>query len=57
MGEKEETGIVSMVLGLLLAPRLGSGPVVVVLFNGGSAIVFGILLIVLGFRLRGLCQG
>jgi uncharacterized membrane protein HdeD (DUF308 family) len=47
-------GIVSIVLGLLLALRPGSGLVAVVWFVGAYAIVFGILLIVLGFRLRGL---
>lgn len=47
-------GIVSIALGLLLALRPGSGLVAVVWFVGAYAIVFGILLIVLGFRLRGL---
>jgi uncharacterized membrane protein HdeD (DUF308 family) len=47
-------GIVSIALGLLLALRPGSGLVALVWFVGAYAIVFGILLIVLGFRLRGL---
>lgn len=46
-------GLVSIVLGLLLALRPGSGLVAVVLFVGVYAIAFGLLLIALGFRLRG----
>ena len=49
-------GVVSMALGLLLALRPGSGLVAVVWFVGGYAIVFGLLLILLGLRLRGLGQ-
>lgn len=46
-------GLVSIVLGLLLAMRPGSGLVAVVLFVGVYAIAFGLLLILLGLRLRG----
>jgi uncharacterized membrane protein HdeD (DUF308 family) len=47
-------GFASVVLGLLLALRPGSGLVVVVWFVGAYALLFGVLLILLGFRLRGL---
>jgi len=46
-------GVVSIVLGLLLALRPGSGLVAVILFVGVYAIAFGLLLIALGLRLRG----
>ena len=49
-------GAISIILGLLLALRPESGLVAVVWFVGGYAIVFGVLLIILGFRLRGLYQ-
>jgi len=49
-------GAVSIILGLLLAFQPGSGLIAVVWFIGAYAIVFGILLIVLGFRLRALRQ-
>jgi uncharacterized membrane protein HdeD (DUF308 family) len=47
-------GAVSIVLGLLLAWRPGSGLVAVAWFVGAYAIIFGALLIVLSLRLRGL---
>ena len=47
-------GIISVILGLFLALRPGSGMVVVVWFVGAYAILFGVLLIVLSFRLRSL---
>lgn len=50
-------GVVSIFLGLLLSLRPRSGLVVVVWFVGAYAIVFGILLIVLGFRLWSLHEG
>lgn len=49
-------GAISIVLGLLLALRPSSGLVAVVWFIGAYAIVFGILLVVLGLRLRSLFQ-
>lgn len=45
-------GVVSIVLGLLLALRPGSGLIAMVWFVGAYAILFGILLVVLGLRLR-----
>lgn len=50
-------GVVSILLGLLLALRPGSGVIAVVWFIGAYAIVFGVLLIILGFRLRSLREG
>lgn len=47
-------GVFSIILGLLLALRPGSGLVAVAWFVGVYAIIFGVLLIVLGFRLRSL---
>ena len=47
-------GVVSIVLGVLLARRPGSGLIAVAWFVGAYAIIFGVLLIVLGFRLRSL---
>jgi uncharacterized membrane protein HdeD (DUF308 family) len=49
-------GIVSIILGLLLALHPGSGLIAVVWFVGAYAILFGALLMVLGFRLRALRQ-
>lgn len=49
-------GVVSIILGLLLAFRPGSGLIAVVWFVGAYAILFGVLLIVLSFRLRSLRQ-
>jgi uncharacterized membrane protein HdeD (DUF308 family) len=49
-------GAVSVGLGLLLALRPGSGLIAVVWFVGAYAILFGILLIILAFRLRRLGQ-
>lgn len=46
-------GVVSIILGLLLALRPGSGLIAVVWFIGAYALVFGVLLTVLGLRLRG----
>lgn len=45
-------GLASVVLGLLLAIWPGSGALAIVWLIGGYAIVFGVLLIVLAFRLR-----
>jgi uncharacterized membrane protein HdeD (DUF308 family) len=45
-------GAISVIVGLLLALRPVSGLVAVAWFVGGYAIVFGVLLILLGFRLR-----
>ena len=50
-------GVVSIILGLLLAFRPGSGLIAVIWFLGVYAIVFGILMLVLGIRLRRLGQG
>jgi uncharacterized membrane protein HdeD (DUF308 family) len=46
-------GVVSIIVGILLALRPLSGLVAIALVIGTYAIIFGILLIVLGFRLRG----
>jgi uncharacterized membrane protein HdeD (DUF308 family) len=47
-------GIGSMLLGMLLLFNPGAGALSVVWMIGAFAILFGILLLVLGFRLRGL---
>ncbi len=47
-------GVVSIILGLLLALRPGSGLIAVVWFVGAYAILFGVLLFVLSLRLRSL---
>ncbi len=45
-------GILSIVFGVLLAIQPGSGAVALVWLIGGYAVVFGVLLIALGLRLR-----
>lgn len=46
-------GIFSIVFGVILIARPGAGALALVTVIGGFAIAFGILLIVLGFRLKG----
>lgn len=46
-------GIFSILFGVILIARPGAGAVALVMVIGGFAIAFGILLIVLGFRLKG----
>jgi uncharacterized membrane protein HdeD (DUF308 family) len=46
------SGILSILFGIVVAARPGIAGVVIIWIIGGYAIVFGILLIVLGFRLR-----
>jgi uncharacterized membrane protein HdeD (DUF308 family) len=46
------SGLVSIVLGLLLLARPGLGVLAVMWWIGAFAIVFGVLTIALGFRLR-----
>lgn len=46
------SGIASIVLGVLLAIFPGAGALAVVLWIGAYALVFGVLLVALGFRLR-----
>jgi uncharacterized membrane protein HdeD (DUF308 family) len=48
------SGVLSIVFGVLMFSRPGAGALAVVLIIGSYAIFFGILLIVLGFRLKGL---
>jgi uncharacterized membrane protein HdeD (DUF308 family) len=48
------SGLASVVFGVLLIINPGAGALAVVWIIGAYAIVFGILLIALGFRLRGL---
>jgi uncharacterized membrane protein HdeD (DUF308 family) len=47
------TGILSIVLGVILIVAPGAGALAVLWWIGAFAIVFGILSIVLGFRLKG----
>jgi uncharacterized membrane protein HdeD (DUF308 family) len=50
------SGVASVVLGALLIFHPGAGALGILWLIGSYAIVFGILLIALGFRLRGLAQ-
>ncbi len=47
------SGVASVVFGLLLAVFPGAGALAVVWIIGAYALVFGLLLVALGFRLRG----
>lgn len=49
-------GIASVVLGIILLVAPGAGAVALIWAIGGYAIIFGLLLIALGFRLRGFHQ-
>ncbi len=48
------SGVLSVAFGVLMVLRPGQGALAVVWLLAGYAIVFGVLLLVLGFRLRGL---
>jgi uncharacterized membrane protein HdeD (DUF308 family) len=48
------SGLASILFGVLLVARPGAGALAVLWLIGGYAIVFGVLLIALGFRLKGL---
>jgi uncharacterized membrane protein HdeD (DUF308 family) len=45
-------GVASVVFGGLLIARPGAGALAVIWIIGGYAIVFGVLLVALGFRLK-----
>jgi uncharacterized membrane protein HdeD (DUF308 family) len=49
-------GIASVLLGLILLARPGAGALAVIWMIGAYAIVFGVLLVILAFRLRGWSQ-
>ncbi|MBX6331412.1 MAG: DUF308 domain-containing protein, partial [Gemmatimonadaceae bacterium] len=51
------SGVLSLVLGVLLIAFPSAGAVAVVVWIGAYALVFGLLLIVLGFRLRAWARG
>jgi uncharacterized membrane protein HdeD (DUF308 family) len=50
-------GLLSILVGILLFASPGAGALAVIWTIGAYAIVFGIVLIALGFRLRGLQHG
>ncbi len=47
------SGVLSMAFGVLLVVRPGAGALALVLIIGMYALIFGTMLVVLGFRLRG----
>jgi uncharacterized membrane protein HdeD (DUF308 family) len=49
-------GVLSIIFGILLVINPGAGALAVIWLIGGYAIVFGSLMIALGFRLRGLAK-
>jgi uncharacterized membrane protein HdeD (DUF308 family) len=51
------TGALSVMLGVAMFAYPGAGALAVVWWIGGYAIVFGVLMIALAFRLRGLMRG
>ena len=48
------SGVVSVLFGVLMVANPGAGVLAMLAVIAGYAIVFGVLLIVLGFRLRSL---
>ncbi|HEY2157328.1 MAG TPA: HdeD family acid-resistance protein [Isosphaeraceae bacterium] len=50
------SGVLSIIFGILLVINPGAGALAVIWLIGGYAIVFGSLMIALGFRLRGLAK-
>jgi uncharacterized membrane protein HdeD (DUF308 family) len=51
------SGVLSILLGMFLVAAPGAGALAVLWWIGGFAVVVGLLMIVLGFRLKGMRQG
>ncbi|HJZ50032.1 MAG TPA: DUF308 domain-containing protein, partial [Roseiflexaceae bacterium] len=48
------SGVVSIIFGILLIAQPGAGEIAIVWLLGAYALIFGILMLVLAFRLRGM---
>lgn len=50
------SGIISMIFGIVLVANPGSGALALVLVIGAFALVFGVLMIILSFRIKGMAN-